>query len=305
MHRLLAMASPISHLSNMIIGPNLLKVSALKRPTRIFLCGPGIGAVNFQIREFAKTSLTNVGAIEVVYGEDIEKISSFKRKKKDLQTLELDFAHSVDYTFLILESPGSIAELGTFSMVENIRGRLVVLVPSQFYRDQSYIARGPLSLISGQFQSNIIYFDRKLDKNLRDRILFPLTFYKYANYRMGWKYVHHINSAYRDRGYKRNSYEDFISPVRDEFADAATYAGILILGNPTFPELVSSTSMSPGQTSEALRRLFQAGKIMKGGGGRYDTLMGFADSILEPFSTTRLSEARAKYVASLDSRMVS
>ena len=107
----------------MIIGPHLLSAQALKKPTKVFLCGPGIGGANYRIREFARETLSRLPRVEVHFGEDIEKQAKFKKKRRDLQTLELEFAHAVDFTLLLLESPGSIAELGTFSMVENIRGR--------------------------------------------------------------------------------------------------------------------------------------------------------------------------------------
>lgn len=113
----------------MIIGPHLLKKTVKNRKTDVFLCGPGYGGENFSVREYIRTSLTEIDNVSVHYGEEIEKISSFRRAKKDLQTLEAEFAHTVDFTLLMLESPGSMAELGTFSMIPNICSRLVVLVP--------------------------------------------------------------------------------------------------------------------------------------------------------------------------------
>ena len=284
----------------MIIGPELLKNSVLKKKTRIFLCGPGIGGVNFSIREFAREQLASIPNVSVHYGEEIEKLATFKRRKHDLQTLEVEFAHASDFTLLILESPGSIAELGTFSMMKNLRGRLVVLVPSQFYRDSSYIARGPLSLISKSHLSNVIYFDRDQQAPLKQRILYPLTFYKFAHDRLSNKYQNHINSAYKDREYSENSYETFISDTRNEFYVSITYAAILMLGRPTFPELISSTSLSADSTSTALHALYQTGKVTKLSNGRYKPLTSFGDDLLSSFSTTKISEARAKFIAQLD-----
>lgn len=285
----------------MIIGPHLLSRPASKKLTKVFLCGPGIGGANYRVREFARETLLSLPNVEVHYGEDIENHAKFKKKRRDLQTLELEFAHAVDYTLLLLESPGSIAELGTFSMIENIRGRLIVLVPSRFYRDSSYIARGPLSLISRNFQSNVIYFDREIDVELSKRILHPITFYKYAHYKLGPKYQQHIEGAYRQKDYEYQTYERFVADVRLEYAAAATFIGIAILGSPTFPELIASTSLSPTQTSDALHKLYQSDKIVKDSTGRYRPLTGFEDPIFDGFSTTAISEARAKFIAALDS----
>lgn len=289
----------------MIIGPNLLSAAASKKMTKVFLCGPGIGGTNYHIREFARSTLLSLRNVEVHYGEHIEQQAKFQRRQRDLQTLELEFAHSVDFTLLILESPGSIAELGTFSMVDNVRGRLIVLVPSQFYRDSSYIARGPLSLISRQFQSNIIYFDRNIDHELSKKILYPATFYKYAHYKLGLQYQSHIETAYRQRGYGVSAYETFMAGVRREYATAVTLIGIMILGAPTFAELIASTSLSPSQASGALHQLYQARKIRKDSSGRYQPLVGYEDQLFDAFSTTSISEARAELIAALDSRAMS
>jgi hypothetical protein len=285
----------------MIIGPHLLSAQALKRTTKVFLCGPGVGGINYRIREFARETLHAFPNVDVYYGEEIEQHAKFKKKKNDLQTLELEFAHAVDFTLLILESPGSIAELGTFSMVPNIQGRLVILVPSQFYKDTSYIARGPLSLISKSFQSNVIYFDRTIDKELKTRILYPLTFYKYAHYKLGNSYINHIETAYRQKDYGPKGYEAFVSKIRQDYAAAVTLVGIAILGSPTFPELIASTALSPSQTSDALHRLYQLNKIVKDSNNRYRTLSDFNDVLFDGFSTTSISDSRAKFIAALDS----
>lgn len=286
----------------MLIHPTLLKAGAVKRPTRVFLCGPGVGSANYEIREFARKTLQAVPNTSVIYGEEIESLHAFKKKRKDLQTLEAELAHSVDFTLLLLESPGSIAELGTFSMISNLRGRLVVLVPSQFYGDASYIARGPLSLLSRSFQQNVIYFDRIQNEELASRILYPLTFYKFANYRLGYKYISHITQAYKRSDYSVDSYEEFIKDIRQEFATAATLLGILILGNPTFPELVASTALTPDQSNAALGRLFKTSKISKKTNGRYQALAGYDDPLIEAFSSTSISEKRAYWIADLDRR---
>lgn len=284
----------------MIIGPHLLKSAVLRRKTNVFLCGPGIGGVNFSIRELARVQLGSVSNVNVHYGEDIESLSTFKRRKRDMQTLEVEFAHSADFTLLILESPGSIAELGTFSMIDNLRGRLVVLVPSQFYRDSSYIARGPLSLLSKNHLSNVIYFDRKEQKTLNERILYPLTFYKFAHHELSYTYQSHLANAFRDKDYQEDSYEKFIGKTRKKYNVSITFAAILILGLPTFPELISSTSLSADETSEALSSLYSDGKVTKLANGRYRPMANFSDPLLRSFNSSAISQARAKFIAQLD-----
>ncbi|SFL39531.1 hypothetical protein SAMN04488004_1174 [Loktanella salsilacus] len=234
--------------------------------------------------------------VTVVYGEEIESEFSYSRKGMDLQTLEARFAHDVDFTLLILESAGSIAELGTFTQLPHLQDRLVVLVPNNFFRAESYIARGPLSLLSKRNPQNVIYFNSSHQSEMIDRVLYPLTFYKYAHHVLGGEYINNTRIS-RMRRRRIIPYSDYISDVRNSFHKAITLIGILVGDHPSYSELLVLTGLGPSQLNASLRDLFLEEKIAKIPAAKYHSINGFDDPILKPFSTTAISLARAKLLA--------
>lgn len=275
----------------MIIQPKLLKSAAQRVETTVFVCGPGYGAQNENIRNTVRKELLNTRNVKVVYGEEIENIQSYKKRGLDLQTLEARFAHDVDFTILVLESPGSIAEVGTFSMLEGIRERMIVLVSSRFYRAESYIARGPLSILANANPNSIIYYDEDKLDDIRRYVLYPLTFYKFAHYIDGLKYSK-VTKISQD--YNVSKYLLYIRNVRKKYEMSITFICILIGGSATYAELLLLSGLSPRQLNGSLHALYEAEKIEKFGSGRYRTIRGYEDVILNPFSTTEISKCRAR-----------
>lgn len=278
----------------MIIQPKLLKSEALAVPSRVFVCGPGYASGNIVIRDKAKEALQKVPSVKAIYGEEIEGEYQYRKLGTDLQTLEARFAHDVDFTLLILESAGSIAELGAFTLLPAIRGRLVVLLSERFYRAESYIARGPLSFLTRENPNSVIYFDAgKLDDMLA-RVRYPLTFYKYVRYLKGHDYLKNTRLQFqREVG----DYAGYIKPLREEYDRAITLIAILVGDRASYADLLLLSGLAPKQLTLALRKLFLANKIEKVGSGRYRTTEGYDDELLEPFSSTEVSKLRAKALA--------
>lgn len=281
----------------MLIQPTLLNDKARKVPSKVFVCGPGLSSGRVDIRNLARKELEGMMNVSVVYGEEIEKEFSYSRRGMDLQTLEAQFAHDVDFTLLILESPGSIAELGTFTQLPHLQDRLVVLVPSNFFRSESYIARGPLSLLSQRNPQNVIYFDSSRQSEMLSRVLYPLTFYKYAHYVLGKDYLDNTRASRMKRG-SIVDYKSYISGIRSSFNKAITLIGILVGDHPSYSELLVHTGLGPIQLNASLRALFLDHKIIKISSAKYHPVEGYSDDILRPFSTTAISMARAKLLAS-------
>lgn len=279
-----------------LLNPRLLSAKALAQPLEVFVCGPGVGSSSYSTREFIKDRLTSYPNVNVSYGEDLESKKRHIRKGADLQTLEAEFAHSVDFTVLMLETPGSIAELGTFSMIPNISSRLFVVLSSQFYGAESYIARGPLSLIASTHMNNIIYYDRGSEKNIWESIMLPVCMYKYARALDGG-YWHQALYAHRTKNYKYDQYETYISPIREKFYEALTLLAINVIGNPTYSDIISRLGLSPKTLNTALRSLFDSHKINKGSGGTYYSVQGYSDSALQLFNSTEISKLRSQLLA--------
>lgn len=274
----------------MIIQPKLLKSNARRLRTEVFICGAGYQSQGVVIRDKAREALIDIDDVVATYGEELEKKSQYRKKSTDLQTLETRFAHNVDFTLLILQSPGSIAELGTFTQMPGIRGRLIVLVPDHFYREESYINRGPLSLLSKDDPNSVIYFNMDDEKDFVKRVRYPLTFYKYAHYVRRREYL------YKVRMYSKgelSSYVEYIDPVRVEYHQAITIISIIVGEEPTYADLLLLSGLAPTQLSTALSGLFEARKVIKVGSGRYKSLRGLNDPLLMPFSSTAISKCKA------------
>lgn len=63
----------------------------------------------------------------------------------DLVTFEQHLASLSSVILLIVESPGSIAELGAFSVAEPIGQRLITVIAEQYFESESFIRLGPIN----------------------------------------------------------------------------------------------------------------------------------------------------------------
>ena len=278
----------------MIIQPNLLKAPALAVSSRVFVCGAGYASGNIIIRDTAREALQCVPSVKAIYGEEIEAQHSYRNIGTDLQTLEARFAHDVDFTLLILESPGSIAELGAFTLLPAIRDRLVVLLSDRFYRAESYIARGPLSFLTQNNPNSVIYFNTDNLNDMIDRVRYPLTFYKYAHHLRGYEYLKNTRRPFqREAG----DYADYIKPIRERYEMAITLIAILVGDRVRYADLLLLSGLAPKQLTRSLSKLFTEKKIEKVGSGRYRTTEGYGDELLSPFSSTAISKLRATVLA--------
>lgn len=275
----------------LIIQPSLLKTVAQNVSSRVFVCGPGYDSDGIAVRDMARDALQKIPNVKALYGEEIESQISYGKQSTDLQTLEVRFAHDVDFTLLILDSPGSVAELGTFTQLPGIRERLIVLLSGRFYRAKSYISRGPLSLLTRLNPNSVIYFDADNKIEMLDRVRYPLTFFKYAQYLKRWEYLKNTMLRYQR---KNANYSDYIKPIREQYQMATTLIAILAGDRPSYAELLLESGLHPNQLNSALHGLYKVGKIEKVGSGRYRSVKGFADDLLEPFSSTAISKARSK-----------
>ncbi|WP_454703345.1 retron St85 family effector protein [Agrobacterium leguminum] len=278
----------------LIIQPNLLKADARSVHTRVFVCGPGFASGKIAVRDLAKNALESASNVVAVYGEEIEAEWSYRKLGTDLQTLEAQYAHDVDFTLLILDSPGSIAELGTFTQMPALRDRLVVLLSNMHYMAESYIARGPLSLLSSANPNSVIYFDQNNTRDVISRVLYPLTFYKYAHYIKGYDYVWNTRISLQK---KIPEYAAYIAPIRRQYEEAITLISILVVDQGSYGDILYLSGLAPRQLNGALHRLYLGKRIEKIGTGRYQAINGFHDDLLHPFSSTELSKLRAKTLA--------
>lgn len=125
-------------------------------PKIAFLCGGNPSVLTItdsphqyfpSIRSFI-SHLLSVQYTEIHYqnAEDVKDWNSYS-EYEDLIEFEKDIAHLCKAIVLFVESAGSIAELGSFSVIQEVAEKLVVFVHSDYSNSTSFIALGPLKHI--------------------------------------------------------------------------------------------------------------------------------------------------------------
>lgn len=109
----------------------------------IFLCG-GAGSKNRDtLRDYlAKHS----SSLSLFYAEKVwDQIAS--QVAHGALKMESDLAALADLVLIIVESPGTFAELGAFSIGDTLRKKLLPIVDEEYRTRQSFISTGPLRWI--------------------------------------------------------------------------------------------------------------------------------------------------------------
>jgi len=109
----------------------------------IFLCGGAGSKSRDALRDYFAKHSPN---LDIFYAEKVwENIA--KLGERDALHMEADLAELADMVIVIVESAGTIAELGAFSLSEPLRKKLLPIVDEKYRFDSSFLATGPLSWI--------------------------------------------------------------------------------------------------------------------------------------------------------------
>ncbi|SEN92719.1 hypothetical protein SAMN04489859_102245 [Paracoccus alcaliphilus] len=87
---------------------------------------------------------------------------------QDWLSFESEFAQIVDLIILFSESYGSIAELGAFSMVEEIAIRLLVIMDDKNYAENSFVKLGPIRKLEEEHGKSSVCVLNRADINIPD-----------------------------------------------------------------------------------------------------------------------------------------
>lgn len=147
-------------------------------PKLTFLCGEGLKEIE---KKGLKKEATNRHVLKEYldkYGESrvhsifVEEL--WKRfgsvKKIDLLTYEHYLAESCDSVILFSESLGTAAELGAFSLNDDLVKKLIVIIDSKYEGDDSFINNGPVEKINSLAKGNVIYCNLKSSMESSDLI---------------------------------------------------------------------------------------------------------------------------------------
>lgn len=102
-------------------------------------------------------------AAKIVFAEAATQIYR-DTKYHDLITFEEDIARIASMVLVIAESPGSLAELGAFSMNETIRPTLLVVAQSKYASKESFIRFGPMEKVRKGDDSAVLFYPWSLSK---------------------------------------------------------------------------------------------------------------------------------------------
>lgn|GEM_PF-2807440 len=132
-----------------------LESSRVLSPELIFLCGGEISTEETEEHSGRGLFLAHLDTDEpglrsrVVLAEKV--IKYFEQSKyTDLLTFERELAELAFLTIVFVESAGSIAELGSFSVLEEIHTRLMIVVPAEHSDCKSFIWHGPVAYLKNE-----------------------------------------------------------------------------------------------------------------------------------------------------------
>ncbi|MBI4546862.1 MAG: hypothetical protein HY707_02705 [Ignavibacteriae bacterium] len=133
--------------------------SAATNDVSIFLCG-GAGAQegNFR-RDIGDEIVAKRSKYRylVFYPEDMFLELILGHQKYDLLTLENLLAQSVSAVVILLQSPGTFAELGAFSNHPFLKKKLIIVMDPKYRTSQSFINTGPIRHLRKETLSHVIF----------------------------------------------------------------------------------------------------------------------------------------------------
>jgi hypothetical protein len=127
----------------------------------IFLCGskqPNPRSLRDKI-QFSIQSKKSKYTYQVYYPEKIFVELVYGHRKRDLLSLENILAECVHSVAILVESPGTIAELGAFANHALLSNKMIVIVESKFKSAKSFISLGPIRHLGKNTKSKIFYID--------------------------------------------------------------------------------------------------------------------------------------------------
>ena len=107
----------------------------------IFLCGAKDSSARDELRDYIQANWGH--DFLVFYAEDVWNVIA---GRTDLNALKMEqaLADLADVVAVIVESPGTFAEVGAFSLSDDLRPKLLLVIDKQFQHSESFINTGPV-----------------------------------------------------------------------------------------------------------------------------------------------------------------
>lgn len=153
---------PFLDLAIEFLGHVDLEKTRLRKPrSSVFFCGGKIDedpTKKHSVRDIILKNLPHRDKIEdisIVLAETAKEALA-ESNFDNLLDMEECIASVVDGVLLIVESPGSVCELGTFTKTDEIRRKLVAILPNAHANFPSFITLGPVKFIEHKNDGGIV-----------------------------------------------------------------------------------------------------------------------------------------------------
>lgn len=137
----------------------------------IFLCGGANSLVRDRVAQYLRAQTPSL----VFYADDVwAQISSVIGE--NALAMEQRLAELADLVILVVESPGTFAELGAFSIHPSLRKKLLPILDQKYKDDASFINTGPVRWINSDSKyapsiwvpmSSVLSCAKQLDERIR------------------------------------------------------------------------------------------------------------------------------------------
>lgn len=125
----------------------------------IFVCGGKVDATqtaNISARNMLMNKSARKSSLKFILAESYK---DWFQGYSDLSEFETDIAGLSSVVVVILESAGSLAELGLFYAHEHIRTKLFAVVDASYYKEDSFIKHGLLNPLEALEKNFVLAFD--------------------------------------------------------------------------------------------------------------------------------------------------
>jgi hypothetical protein len=112
----------------------------------VFLCGGSGSSRRDTLRDYLRSHFPQ---LHLFYAEQVWKHISARSDRSALE-MEADLAQLADLVIIVVESPGTFAELGAFALSDPLRKKLLPLIDKSYEASESFLATGPLRWINAE-----------------------------------------------------------------------------------------------------------------------------------------------------------
>jgi hypothetical protein len=111
----------------------------------VFLCGGANSRRRERLRNYLLKQVPNL--LGVFYAERVWEHLTAHASSMSALEMEAELARLADIVIIVVESPGTFAELGAFSLSNELRAKMLPIVDSKYKGQESFIVTGPLRWI--------------------------------------------------------------------------------------------------------------------------------------------------------------